>query len=98
MLTPSTSVPPQQNQAASLRGISSACQIGIDDEACQMKGLFVPSSSAYDVSSSGRSQSPNMLGVEIDGHDDPLMGVSVDTIDARQVRDSFVSLVYDFHT
>ncbi|GKF64582.1 hypothetical protein Tco_0188030, partial [Tanacetum coccineum] len=41
----------------------------------------------YDVSSSGRSQSSNMLGVEIDGHDDPLMGVSIDTIDARQVVD-----------
>ncbi|PWA93190.1 beta-amylase 7 [Artemisia annua] len=87
VLTSPTSLPPQQNQAASLGGISSASQIRIDDEACQMKGLFVPSSSAYDVSSSGRSQSPNMLGVEIDGHDDPLMGVSVDTIDARQVVD-----------
>ncbi|GKE24558.1 beta-amylase 7, partial [Tanacetum coccineum] len=32
-----TSLPLQQNQAAFLRGISSASPIGIDDEACQMK-------------------------------------------------------------
>nr|GEW76845.1 beta-amylase 7 [Tanacetum cinerariifolium] len=82
VLTSSTSLPLQQNEAASLKGISSACPIGIDEEACQMNGLFVPFSSAYDVSSGGRSESSNMLGVEIDGHDDTHMGVSVDTIEA----------------
>ncbi|KVH89109.1 hypothetical protein Ccrd_008910 [Cynara cardunculus var. scolymus] len=87
LATSSTSLPLQQSQAASLRGISSACPIRMDDEACQMKGLFVPSSSAYDVSSSSRSQSSHMLGVEVDGQDDPLIGVSVDTVGGRQVVD-----------
>lgn len=85
--TSSTSLPHQQNQAASLRGISSTCPIRMDNEACQMKGLFVPSSSAYDVSSSARSQSSHILGVEVDGQDDPLIGVSVDTVGGRQVVD-----------
>ncbi|CAH1447942.1 unnamed protein product [Lactuca virosa] len=84
--TSSTSLPLQQNQAPSLRGISSACPIEMDNEACQMKGLFVPSS-AYDVSSSGRSQSSHLLGVEVDGQDDQLIGVSVDTVAGRQVVD-----------
>lgn len=83
MATSSTSLPLQQNQPPSLIGISS---MGIDNEACQMKGLFVPSSSGYDMSSSGRSQSSHMLGVEVDGQDDPLIGVSVDTV-GRQVVD-----------
>ena len=97
--TSSTSLPLQQNQAASLRGISSACPIRMDNEACQMKGLYVPSSSAYDVSSSGRSQSSHMLGVEVevDGQDDPLIGVSVDTVSVRQVRESLLGSASDFY-
>lgn len=63
-----------------------------------MKGLYVPSSSsAYDVSSSARSQSSHLLGVEVDGHDDHLIGVSVDTVGERQVGESFLFLVYDFY-
>ena len=63
-----------------------------------MKGLYVPSS-AYDVSSSGRSQSSHMLGVEVevDGQDDPLIGVSVDTVSVRQVRESFLGSASDFY-
>ncbi|KAF5811622.1 putative beta-amylase transcription factor BES/BZR family [Helianthus annuus] len=85
VVTSSTSLPLQQNQVASLRGISSTCQIGMNDEACQMKGLYGPSSSAYDTSASTHSQSSQMLGVEVDGQDDPIIGVSVDTVGGRQV-------------
>nr|XP_043619260.1 beta-amylase 7 isoform X2 [Erigeron canadensis]XP_043619261.1 beta-amylase 7 isoform X2 [Erigeron canadensis] len=83
LVTSSTSLPLQQNQAISLRGISSACPIGIDDEACQMKSLYVPSST-YDVSTSAPSQSSHMLGVEVNAQDDPLIGVSVDAVGGRQ--------------
>lgn len=85
LTTSSTSLPLQHNQTASLRGISSSCPIGIDDDACQMKGLYVPASS-YDTPASARSQS-SLLGVEVDGQDDPLLGVSVDTVGVRQVVD-----------
>ncbi|XP_071701296.1 beta-amylase 7-like isoform X2 [Rutidosis leptorrhynchoides] len=88
VVTSSASLPLQQNQDASIRGISSASPIGMDDDACQMKGLFVHSSSStYDVSSSARSHSSHMLGVEVDGHDDHLIGVSVDAVAGRQVVD-----------
>lgn len=83
VVTSPTSLPLQQNQAASLRGISSTCPIGMNDEACQMKGLYVPS--AYDTSVSTRSQSSHMLEVEVDGQDDPIIGVSVDSVGGRQV-------------
>ncbi|XP_076893313.1 beta-amylase 7-like isoform X1 [Bidens hawaiensis] len=86
VVTSSPSLPLQQNQVASHRGISSTCPIGMNDEACQMKGLYVPSSSGYDTSASARSQSSHMLGVEVDGHEDPIIGVSVDTVGGRQVE------------
>lgn len=80
----SSHVPLPQTPAASVRGISSGCQIAVEDDACQMNGLFVPSSTPYDVSSA-LSQASDMMGVGVNTQDDTLIGVSMETVRSRQV-------------
>lgn len=79
-------MPPQQTPPVSLGGISSSYQSTVEYNACQMKDIFVPSSSPYDVSSSAPSQTPAMVGEGLDAQNDPLIGASMDAVDNRQVK------------
>ncbi|XP_027162038.1 beta-amylase 7-like isoform X1 [Coffea eugenioides] len=81
----SSHIPAQQTPPISLRGISSPYQNTVDYNACQMKSVFVPTSSPYDESSSIRTNSSPLLGDGGDVHNDPLLGGSIDSLDNKQV-------------
>ncbi|XP_057463367.1 beta-amylase 7-like [Actinidia eriantha] len=84
----SSHVPMQQNPSASLRGICSGNKSSVEYNACRMKGVFVPTLSPYDVSSSSRSQTEAMVVAGGEGAENyPLIGGSMDTVDNRQVID-----------
>ncbi|PSS24299.1 Beta-amylase [Actinidia chinensis var. chinensis] len=84
----SSHVPMQQNPSASLRGICSGNKSSAENNACHMKGVFVPTSSPYDVSSSSRSQMAAMVAAGGEGAQNyPLIAGSMDTVDNRQVVD-----------
>ncbi|KAL6981959.1 Beta-amylase 7 [Sarracenia purpurea var. burkii] len=86
----SSHVPMQQSPPASMIGICSGYKSSTEYNACGMKGVFVPSSSPYDVSSSSRSHSGAMVGAGGEGAENhPLIGgsVSVDAVDNKQVID-----------
>ncbi|XAR63062.1 Beta-amylase [Bertholletia excelsa] len=80
----SSDVPMQQLPPAPARGISPSYRSSIECNASRMKGVFVPTSSPYDVSSSTPCQTPAVMGggagVEIGG--------SIDTVDNKQVMDA----------
>lgn len=80
---PSSQILPQQTQSASLKDVCPGYQNSVEYNTCQMKGVFVPTASPYDVSSS--SQSLGSRGERIDNH--PLISSSVDTICNKQVVD-----------
>ncbi|GFY92564.1 beta-amylase 7 [Actinidia rufa] len=85
----SSHVPMQQNPSASLRGICSGNKSSVEYNACHMKGVFVPTSSPYDVSSSSRSQTAVMVAAGGEGAQNyPLIAGSMDTVDNRQVVDT----------
>lgn len=84
----STQMPPQQMSPASLGGMSSSYQSTVEYNACQMKDIFVPSSSPYDVTSNAPSQTSALLAEGLDVPDDPIIGESLDAVDNRQVNDS----------
>lgn len=80
-------MPVQQTPSVSLRGISSGYQTTVDYNACQMKSVFIPTSSPFDASSSIRSQTTTLIGDGGDAQNDPLLGGSIDSIDNKQVRE-----------
>ncbi|WOH09476.1 hypothetical protein DCAR_0728933 [Daucus carota subsp. sativus] len=81
----STQMTPQQTSPASLGGMSSSYQSTVEYNACQMKDIFVPSSSPYDVTSNAPSQTSALLVEGLDVQDDPIIGGSMDAVDNRQV-------------
>ncbi|XP_059651413.1 beta-amylase 7-like [Cornus florida] len=84
----SSHMPLQQTAPASLRGTASGYQSSVDYNAGCMKGVIVPTSSPYDVSSSARSQASVMVGDEGEGTENhPLVGGSMGTVDSKQVVD-----------
>ncbi|KAM7511988.1 hypothetical protein LguiB_010863 [Lonicera macranthoides] len=84
-VAPSSShMPPPQTPPASLQGISSGYQNMVEYNACQMKGVFVPSSSPYDIPTNVGAHTSAMMEEEGDTQNDPLIGGSVDN---RQVVD-----------
>lgn len=87
VMTPSSShMVSQQTPAASLRGVTSGYQSSGEYNASSMKGVYMPNSSPYDLSSSTRSQTPPMVGdggEQIESH--PLIGGSMNTVDDKQV-------------
>ena len=85
----SSHIPTQQTPPISLRGISSPYQNTVEYNACQMKSVFVPTSSPYDESSSIRTNSSPLLGDGGDVHNDPLLGGSIDSLDNKQVMNGF---------
>ncbi|XP_075671883.1 beta-amylase 7 [Castanea sativa] len=89
VVTPSSShMVSQQTPAASLRGVTSGYQSSGEYNASSMKGVYMPNSSPYDLSSSTRSQTPPMVGdggEQIESH--PLIGGSMNTVDDKQIVD-----------
>lgn len=81
-------MPPQQMSPASLGGMSSSYQSTGEYNACQMKDIFVPCSSPYDVTSNAPSQTSALLAEGLDVHDDSIIGGSMDPVGNRQVKDS----------
>ncbi|XP_063937179.1 beta-amylase 7 isoform X2 [Daucus carota subsp. sativus] len=81
----STQMTPQQTSPASLGGMSSSYQSTVEYNACQMKDIFVPSSSPYDVTSNAPSQTSALLVEGLDVQDDPIIGGSMDAVDNRQL-------------
>ncbi|PON43037.1 Glycoside hydrolase [Parasponia andersonii] len=80
----SSHMAPQQTPPASLRGAAAGYQGSVEYNASRMKG----SSSPYDISTSGRSQTSTMVGdrgEQTDSH--PLIVGSIDTIDGKQIVD-----------
>lgn len=79
-------MPAQHTSPTSLRGISPGYRSTVDHNPGHIKGVFVPPSSPYDVSSSTRSQTSAMIGDGGELQTDPLLGGSIDSVDNRQVR------------
>ncbi|CAA2984246.1 beta-amylase 7-like isoform X1 [Olea europaea var. sylvestris] len=79
--------PAEHTSPTSLRGISPGYQSTVNYNASHMKGSFVPSSSPYDVSSGARSQTSAMMGDGGGMLSDPPLGVSIDSVQNRQVID-----------
>ena len=76
----------QQTPPSSIRGVSSGYKSSLEYNARQMKGVFMPGQSPYDLSSGSRSQTSSMMG---DGGEQrenhPLVGGSMDGVDEKQV-------------
>lgn len=74
----------QQAPPTSLRGVSSGYRTSVEYNACRMKGVFMPTPSPYDLSSSARSQSSVMVG---DGGEQteslPLIVGSMEVVDKQ---------------
>ncbi|KAI7743678.1 hypothetical protein M8C21_004126, partial [Ambrosia artemisiifolia] len=68
-----------------IEDLCSGCGVRPVAGALTTAGLYGSSSSPYDTSARTRSQSSHMMGVEVDAQDDPIIGVSVDTVGGRQV-------------
>ncbi|XP_074382196.1 beta-amylase 7-like isoform X2 [Apium graveolens] len=81
----SSLMPPQQMSPASLGGMSSSYQSTGEYNACQLKDIFVPCSSPYDVTSNAPSQTSALLAEGLDVHDDSIIGGSMDAVNNRQV-------------
>lgn len=76
---------PQQTSPASLR-VSSGFQSSMEYDACNIKGLYVPSTLSYDLSASARSQASSVVGDVIEHTEShPLVCTSMDIVDRKQV-------------
>lgn len=76
----------QQTPSASLRGVSPGYRTSVEYNSCRMKGVFVPTPSPYDLSTSTQSQTSAMVGEggeQTESH--PLIGGSMDNINDKQV-------------
>ncbi|KMT20486.1 hypothetical protein BVRB_1g004730 isoform A [Beta vulgaris subsp. vulgaris] len=77
---------PQQTQSATFKGVCPGYQNSVEYNACQIKGVFVPTASPYDVSSSSHSHASSTVGSRGEGTDNhPLIGSSVDAMGNKQV-------------
>ncbi|KZV57643.1 beta-amylase 7 [Dorcoceras hygrometricum] len=83
----STHMPVQHNSPPSLRGMAPGHQNTADHNTSHMKGVFLPTSSPYDVSPAERSQTSAIVGDGGDMQTDPLLGGPINTVDNRQVVD-----------
>ena len=69
-----------------LKGVATGYQSSVDYNACRMKGVYVPNSSPYDISTSGPSQTSTMVGDRVEQSDSQhFVGGSIDAIDDKQV-------------
>ncbi|EXC06819.1 Beta-amylase 7 [Morus notabilis] len=86
--TSSSHMGQQQIPPASLKGVGSGYQSSVEYNECRMKGVYMPNSSPYDISTSARSQTSPMMGdggEQTESH--PLIGGSINAIDDKQVVD-----------
>ncbi|XWS32187.1 hypothetical protein CRYUN_Cryun23aG0139100 [Craigia yunnanensis] len=86
MTSSSSQMVSQQAPPTSLPGASSGYCTSAEYNACHMKGVFMPTPSPYDLSSSARSQSSGMVG---DGGEQteslPLIAGSMEVINDKQI-------------
>ena len=86
MTSSSSQMVSQQTPPTSLQGVSSGYLTSAEYNACHMKGVFMPTPSPYDLSSSARSQSSGMVG---DGGEQteslPLIAGSMEAVNDKQV-------------
>ncbi|XP_010670445.2 beta-amylase 2, chloroplastic isoform X2 [Beta vulgaris subsp. vulgaris] len=82
----SSQMVPQQTQSATFKGVCPGYQNSVEYNTCQIKGVFVPTASPYDVSSSSHSHASSTVGSRGEGTDNhPLIGSSVDAMGNKQV-------------
>ncbi|XP_057435635.1 beta-amylase 7 isoform X1 [Lotus japonicus] len=86
-VTSSSQVPSQQTPSASLRGVASGYGSPLEYNACQMKGVFMPAPSPYDLSSSSRSQTSIVGDGETQRDNIPGIGGSMNSVDEKQIAD-----------
>ncbi|KHN29360.1 Beta-amylase 7 [Glycine soja] len=77
----------QQTPSASLRGVASGYRSPLEYNACQTKGVFMPTPSPYDLSSSSRSQTSMVGDGEAQRDNRPLIAGSMDNADDKQIAD-----------
>lgn len=82
--SPSHLVNPQT--PPSVKGVSSGCRTSVEYNACRMKGVFMPTPSSHDLSSSARSQTSGMggNGVEQTGSHS-IIGGSINAVIDKQI-------------
>lgn len=86
----------QHSPSASLRGVASGYQCSVEYNTGRMKGVYIPSSSPYDLSSSARSHTSSLVGdggEPIESH--PLIGGSMNSTDDKQVLSLSCLGLYD---
>lgn len=89
-------MPSQQTPSASLRGVASGYGSPLEYNACQMKGVFMPAPSPYDLSSSSRSQTSIVGDGETQRDNIPGIGGSMNSVDEKQVFDNVFDQHIDF--
>lgn len=82
----SAHIPVRHTSPPSLRGMPPDHQNTSGHNASHMKGVFLPTSSPYDVSPVDRSQTSAIIGDGREMQNDPLLGGAINTVDNRQVR------------
>ncbi|GAV92042.1 Glyco_hydro_14 domain-containing protein/DUF822 domain-containing protein [Cephalotus follicularis] len=86
--SPSSPMVSQQTPSTSLRGVSSGFRTTMEYNSCRMKGVFMPTTSSYDICPSSRSQTSAMVGEggeQTENH--PLIGGSIDIVNDKQIVD-----------
>lgn len=86
VVAPSSSHVASQQTPVSLRGVSPGYQNSVEYNTCRIKGVFMPSSSPYDLSSSAHSHTSTMAGdrgEQTENHS--LIGGSLNTVNDKQV-------------
>ncbi|CAO2835630.1 unnamed protein product [Amaranthus hypochondriacus] len=79
---------PQQHQSASFKGVSTDYHTSVEYNSVPEKGVFMSTTSPYNVSSSSLSHASSTVGSRAEGTDNyPLTSSSVDTMGNKQVID-----------
>ncbi|KAL5572842.1 hypothetical protein UlMin_022439 [Ulmus minor] len=77
---------PQQTPPASLRGVNTGYRSSVECNAANMKNIYMPSSSPYDISASAGSQTSSLVGDGEQRESHIIVG-SMDAINENQVGD-----------
>ncbi|KAI9182174.1 hypothetical protein LWI28_022777 [Acer negundo] len=89
MVTSSSSLMvPQQTPPPALRGVSPGYCSSVEYNTCQMKGVFIPTPSPYDISPSAPSQTSALVGDGVKQTESHLLiGGPMDTVNDKQIVD-----------
>ncbi|KAL5859754.1 hypothetical protein ACOSQ4_001050 [Xanthoceras sorbifolium] len=78
----------QQAPTPSLRGVSPGYQSSVEYNTCRVKGVFMPTASPYDLSSSAPSQTSALVGDGVEQREShSLIGGPMNTINDKQIVD-----------